>query len=647
MKKSKLLISLLTAGILFGVASCSTPSEDKEISAVYELYKESAKKEGKEPLSFDEWVKSVKGEKGETGDKGEKGDNGTNGTNGTNATKPTITVGANGNWFINGVDTGKKANGENGTHGANGTNGTNGTTPNITVGENGNWFINGVDTGKQAKGVSGSNGTNGTNGTDATAPNITVGENGHWYIDGEDTEITAKGETGNTGSDALVSIGNNGNWYFNGEDTQMPATGENGVVPVFKISSNDTWIINGTDTEITAKGADGITPEAPVVTINNEGYWCVDGVSLGIKAQGPKGETGDKGDDGDEGKTIYQTFIEHYPHYTGTEEDFAIDMAQGNLIDLKPGHNKRLVNLTLVEQNGILYIEGDCPGCGEHTYGDAHKKTVMATFEVDETYRDTSHHFSYDSTTQEYTSTNKGSPDTKSYLDILIKTDGLLEFTYTSNGESAGDYLYFGPDDNEDHADKALNIGTSNNGKYSREVKAGDRYCFVYKKNQSTDYGTDCATIQFNTAQPVYNILDINSRGGEELSPIIIENGELTRQIAEPKWAGKFFDGWYLDEGYNTPYVYGQTFSGDQTVYAKWVDAEYVRFVDGGSDVNRIPFKPGTTPEMPENPTKDGYIFDGWYTDPTFADGTKYVNGPAMTGFTLYARWIREYPSNN
>lgn len=68
--------------------------------------------------------------------------NGTNGTNGSNGAAPEITIGANGNWFVNGIDTGKKAEA---------------ASPEITIGANGNWFINGVDTGKKAKGEDGSN----------------------------------------------------------------------------------------------------------------------------------------------------------------------------------------------------------------------------------------------------------------------------------------------------------------------------------------------------------------------------------------------------------------------------------------------------------------------------------------------------------
>ena len=48
-------------------------------------------------------------------------------------------IGSNGNWFIGGVDTGRKAIGEEGPQGE---------TPEI--GENGNWFINSTDTNYRA-----------------------------------------------------------------------------------------------------------------------------------------------------------------------------------------------------------------------------------------------------------------------------------------------------------------------------------------------------------------------------------------------------------------------------------------------------------------------------------------------------------------
>lgn len=146
--------------------------------------------------------KSWKGDKGNNGTDGKDGADGTNGKDGADGITPH--VGANGNWFIGTTDTGVKAqgidgtngtNGTNGKDGVNGTNGTNGLTPHI--GGNGHWFIGTTDTGVPAKGTNGTNGTNGKNGVDGKdgayyVPNT----DGFWYkyeiVNGK--LVTTKGE---------------------------------------------------------------------------------------------------------------------------------------------------------------------------------------------------------------------------------------------------------------------------------------------------------------------------------------------------------------------------------------------------------------------------------------------------------------------
>ena len=60
-----------------------------------------------------------------------------------NGETPVINIGANGNWFINGEDTGTTSKGKDGNPGS---------TPSIIIGSNGNWIINGSDTGIKANG---------------------------------------------------------------------------------------------------------------------------------------------------------------------------------------------------------------------------------------------------------------------------------------------------------------------------------------------------------------------------------------------------------------------------------------------------------------------------------------------------------------
>ena len=72
-----------------------------------------------------------------------------------------------------------------------GTDGKDGHSPVITIGENGNWFIDGVDTGVKAQGE---------NGKDGDSPYI--GANGNWWVGETDTGVKATGDQGNDGKSA-------------------------------------------------------------------------------------------------------------------------------------------------------------------------------------------------------------------------------------------------------------------------------------------------------------------------------------------------------------------------------------------------------------------------------------------------------------
>ncbi len=67
----------------------------------------------------------------------------------------------------------------------------------IEIGENGNWHIDGIDTGKSAKGEKGE------------APKIAIGTNGNWWIDTTDTGVAATGQKGKDASEIIaVSLAN-------------------------------------------------------------------------------------------------------------------------------------------------------------------------------------------------------------------------------------------------------------------------------------------------------------------------------------------------------------------------------------------------------------------------------------------------------
>lgn len=66
----------------------------------------------------------------------------------------------------------------------------------------------------------------------------------------------------------------------------------------------------------------------------------------------------------------------------------------------------------------------------------------------------------------------------------------------------------------------------------------------------------------------------------------------------------------------------------------------------GGSAVAESSVRAGSVLNEPEDPTKDGYVFEGWYIDQDYTakyDFSKKVSG----SFTLYAKWSEKNEINN
>ena len=200
-----------------------------------------------------------------------------NGVGGEGGTVTAPTIGENGNWYINGQDTGKPSRGENGADGKDGApgapgadgapgvpgkdgkpgaDGADGFSPTVHVedaegshtvtitdktgdhrftvhdGQNGAPGKDGAPGAKGDPGQDGAPGADGQDGTDGVSPTVST-EN---IAGGTRVTITDKGGAhafdvmnGKDGGEAATpTIGENGNWYINGVDTQKPSRGERG-----------------------------------------------------------------------------------------------------------------------------------------------------------------------------------------------------------------------------------------------------------------------------------------------------------------------------------------------------------------------------------------------------------------------------------
>ena len=133
--------------------------------------------------------------------------------------------------------------------------------------------------------------------------------------------------------------------------------------------------------------------------------------------------------------------------------------------------------------------------------------------------------------------------------------------------------------------------------------------------------------------------VSFNSNGGSSVdSEQVAEGGKATRPVPPTK-AGYLFDNWYSDSELTTLYNFNTAVTADITLYAKWTEAHTVTFdTDGGSEVAVQTVADGGTAIEPEDPTKDGYDFAGWYSDSELT--TEYNFSAAVTeDITIYAKW--------
>lgn len=140
------------------------------------------------------------------------------------------------------------------------------------------------------------------------------------------------------------------------------------------------------------------------------------------------------------------------------------------------------------------------------------------------------------------------------------------------------------------------------------------------------------------------------------LADIIRTSGNETLDLpAAPGKDGYTFAGWFFDNGTWRNELTADTYSekpltGDVSVYAFYekteepvLPQEYTVFfdVDNGTPVAAV-----TTSRIEKQPqtTREGYTFDGWYTDKNF---TEKVTFPyeVTRAQTLYAKWTQNIPA--
>ena len=172
----------------------------------------------------------------------------------------------------------------------------------------------------------------------------------------------------------------------------------------------------------------------------------------------------------------------------------------------------------------------------------------------------------------------------------------------------------------------AIFVGNSKASTYSHQLET----TFTLSKKTCTT----TKTVQFNANGGTVGTKSKN-----------VTIGKTYGTLPTPTRTGYDFDGWYTQKTDGTK-VYNTTSVGTNpptTLYAHWIAKKYTVTLDANGGTVSMASRTATYgseyPALPA-PTREGYTFDGWYTQKT--GGTKVDDNTTVTtaaNHTLYAHW--------
>ena len=149
---------------------------------------------------------------------------------------------------------------------------------------------------------------------------------------------------------------------------------------------------------------------------------------------------------------------------------------------------------------------------------------------------------------------------------------------------------------------------------------------------------------------PMLNTYTVTFKDGETtLSAATVNDGDKVTKPADPTKEGYTFDGWYADTAFSVAFDFETAITADTTVYAKFTEEDItppapaattytVTFRDGETTLSTATVNDGDKVAKPDDPTKEGYTFDGWYADAAFTAAFDFDT--AITeDTTVYARF--------
>ena len=136
--------------------------------------------------------------------------------------------------------------------------------------------------------------------------------------------------------------------------------------------------------------------------------------------------------------------------------------------------------------------------------------------------------------------------------------------------------------------------------------------------------------------------INFATNGGTSIDSMTLDYGSIITAPTSPIKEEHTFQGWYYDINFTKPVSWPITLGdNDIVLYAKWSLNQYtVSFeANGGSSVNNMTLDYNSTFYAPNQPTRIGYVFQGWYYDTELTEPVSWPFTLNNGDLTLYASW--------
>ncbi len=165
------------------------------------------------------------------------------------------------------------------------------------------------------------------------------------------------------------------------------------------------------------------------------------------------------------------------------------------------------------------------------------------------------------------------------------------------------------------------------------------------------DYTLDESTITVNpdessVAKLYYHRLsytiEFESNASFSIESMTVKYDDTINEPSDPIREYYTFSGWYTDSTFLAPFNFDDPMPGYSFIlYAKWVGQSMTLTFSsmGGTAVSPLTAPLGSPISQPIPPTRDGYLFDGWYLDSLYNEAfTDWVM--PLGNITIYAKWV-------